>query len=60
MGDLVVVSPDVGGLKMAYAYSQHLESELAIIAKRRKSATEVESVAVIGEVRGKMFCWWTI
>jgi ribose-phosphate pyrophosphokinase len=51
--DLVVVSPDVGGLKMAYAYSQHLESELAIIAKRRKSATEVESVAVIGEVKGK-------
>ena len=51
--DLVVVSPDVGGLKMAYAYSQHLESELAIIAKRRKSATEVESVAIIGEVRGK-------
>jgi ribose-phosphate pyrophosphokinase len=53
LGDLVVVSPDVGGLKMAYAYSQHLESELAIIAKRRKSATEVESVAIIGEVRGK-------
>jgi ribose-phosphate pyrophosphokinase len=51
--DLVVVSPDVGGLKMAYAYSQHLESELAIIAKRRKSATEVESIAVIGEVKGK-------
>ena len=51
--DLVVVSPDVGGLKMAYAYSQTLEGGLAIIAKRRKSATEVESMAVIGEVRGK-------
>lgn len=51
--DLVVVSPDVGGLKMAYAYSQHLDSGLAIISKRRKSATEVESDAVIGEVRGK-------
>ena len=53
LNDLVVVSPDVGGLKMAYAYSQHLESDLAIIAKRRKSATEVESVAIIGEVRGR-------
>jgi ribose-phosphate pyrophosphokinase len=51
--NLVVVSPDVGGLKMAYAYSQTLEASLAIVAKRRRSATEVESMAVIGEVRGK-------
>ncbi|HNQ74436.1 MAG TPA: ribose-phosphate diphosphokinase, partial [Verrucomicrobiota bacterium] len=51
--DLVVVSPDVGGLKMAYAYSQHFSAALAIIAKRRKSATEVDSTTLIGEVRGK-------
>jgi ribose-phosphate pyrophosphokinase len=51
--DLVVVSPDIGGLKMAHAYSQTLEASLAIVAKRRKSATEVESMAVIGEIRGK-------
>jgi len=51
--DLVVVSPDVGGLKMAHAYSQVLEGGLAIVAKRRKSATEVESMAVIGEIKGK-------
>jgi ribose-phosphate pyrophosphokinase len=51
--DLVVVSPDVGGLKMAYAYSQVMEAGLAIVAKRRKNATEVESLAVIGEIRGK-------
>jgi ribose-phosphate pyrophosphokinase len=51
--DLVVVSPDVGGLKMAHAYSQVLGSGLAIVAKRRKNATEVESMAVIGEIRGK-------
>ena len=51
--DLVVVSPDVGGLKMAYAYSQVLGAGLAIVAKRRKSASEVESMAVIGEIRGK-------
>jgi ribose-phosphate pyrophosphokinase len=53
LNDLVVVSPDVGGLKMAHAYSQTLEASLAIVAKRRKSATEVESMAVIGEIRGK-------
>ena len=51
--DLVVVGPDVGGLKMAHAYSQVLEAGLAIVAKRRKSATEVESMAVIGEIRGR-------
>jgi ribose-phosphate pyrophosphokinase len=51
--DLVVVSPDTGGLKMAHAYSQVLESGLAIVAKRRKSATDVESMAVIGEIKGK-------
>ncbi|MBA4147822.1 MAG: ribose-phosphate pyrophosphokinase [Verrucomicrobia bacterium] len=51
--DLVVVSPDVGGLKMAHAYSQVLESGLAIVAKRRKSATETEAMAVIGDIRGK-------
>jgi ribose-phosphate pyrophosphokinase len=53
LSNLVVVSPDVGGLKMAHAYSQVLEAGLAIVAKRRKSATEVESMTVIGEIRGK-------
>ena len=53
LSDLVVVSPDVGGLKMAYAYSQTLDASLAIVAKRRKSPSEVESMAIIGEVRGK-------
>jgi ribose-phosphate pyrophosphokinase len=51
--DLVVVSPDVGGLKMAYAYSQFLDAGLAIVAKRRKSPSEVESMAIIGEIEGK-------
>lgn len=51
--NLVVVSPDVGGLKMAHAYSENLGGGLAIVAKRRKSPTEVESVSIIGNVRGK-------
>lgn len=53
LADLVVVSPDVGGLKMAHAYSQVLEAGLAIVAKRRKSATEIEAMTVIGEIRRK-------
>src|SRR4051812_42608728 len=51
--NFIVVSPDVGGLKMAHAYSQVLDIGLAIVAKRRKSATEIESMTVIGEIRGK-------
>ena len=51
--NLVVVSPDVGGLKMAHAYSQILGVGLAIVAKSRKSATEVEAIALIGDVKGK-------
>jgi ribose-phosphate pyrophosphokinase len=49
---LVVVSPDVGGLKMASAYSQNLGAGLAIVAKQRKSSTETQALYVIGEVEG--------
>jgi ribose-phosphate pyrophosphokinase len=51
--DLVVVSPDVGGIKMAHAFAQFLDVGLAIVAKRRKSPTEIEAMTVIGEIRGK-------
>ncbi len=46
----VIVSPDVGGLKMASAYSQALGANLAIVAKQRTSATETEALYLIGEV----------
>lgn len=51
--NLVVVSPDVGGLKMASAYADALGAGLAIVPKNRKSATEVESLHIIGDVDGK-------
>ncbi|MBX7158207.1 MAG: ribose-phosphate pyrophosphokinase [Verrucomicrobiae bacterium] len=51
--NLVVVGPDIGGLKMASAYAQMLGAGLAIVAKRRKSATEVEAYEIIGDVDGK-------
>jgi len=54
VGDnLVVVSPDVGGVKNARAYSDAFGADLAIVAKHRKSATEVEAMNVIGDVEGK-------
>lgn len=53
LGNLVVVSPDVGGLKMAYAYSRALNAGLAIVAKRRRSPSEVESLGVIGDIQGR-------
>ncbi|MCX6902110.1 MAG: ribose-phosphate pyrophosphokinase [Verrucomicrobia bacterium] len=53
LSDLVVASPDIGGVKMAYAYANTLNAGLAIVAKRRKNASEVESLAVIGEINGK-------
>lgn len=51
--NLVVVSPDVGGLKMAHSYSQVLGAGLAIVAKQRKSATEVDTIMVIGDITGR-------
>lgn len=51
--DWVVVSPDVGNLKMTQAYARALEAPMAIVAKNRVSATEVEAIDLIGEVEGK-------
>ena len=51
--NLTVVSPDVGGVKMARAYADALGAELAIVAKHRVSATRVEAMNVIGEVAGR-------
>ncbi|MBA4389235.1 MAG: ribose-phosphate diphosphokinase, partial [Verrucomicrobia bacterium] len=48
----VVVSPDTGGVKAAYAYSQMIGCGLAIVAKQRKGPTEVESFSLVGDVKG--------
>lgn len=48
----VVVSPDTGGVKMAYAYSQMLECGLAVVAKQRISANAVEAFSLVGDVKG--------
>ena len=51
--NICVVSPDVGGVKMARAYADALGADLAIVAKHRISATRVEAMNVIGEVEGR-------
>ncbi len=52
-GNRVVVSPDVGGIKMARAYAKRLNAGLAIIDKRRVSPEKAEAVHILGEVEGK-------
>ncbi|MBN1788052.1 MAG: ribose-phosphate pyrophosphokinase [Sedimentisphaerales bacterium] len=50
---LTIVSPDVGNIKRAARYVQHLGAELAIIHKRRINGREVECGEIIGEVKGR-------
>ncbi len=51
--NLVVVSPDVGGIKQARAYSKLLDTPLAIVDKRRESATQTKAMNIIGDVRNR-------
>jgi ribose-phosphate pyrophosphokinase len=51
--DPIVVAPDVGGMKLASAYSQMMSCNLAIVAKQRTSPTSVESQYLLGDVKGK-------
>ncbi len=51
--NLVVVSPDVGGINMARAYAKRLNAEICLIDKRRPKPNEVEVMNVIGDVKGK-------
>ena len=51
--ELVVVSPDIGGVVRARALAKHLEADLAIIDKRRPKANVAEVMNIIGEVSGR-------
>jgi ribose-phosphate pyrophosphokinase len=53
LGEIALVSPDVGNVKTANMYANLLGGDLAIIDKRRKSGSEVASVNIVGDVRGK-------
>ena len=51
--DLVVVSPDVGSIKMARSYAKRLAASMAVIDKRRDSPEKTEVMHILGEVEGK-------
>ncbi|MFA7676754.1 MAG: ribose-phosphate pyrophosphokinase [Candidatus Omnitrophota bacterium] len=53
MNDLVVVSPDVGGIKMARSYAKRFQAGLAIVDKRRNSPESIDVMHILGEVKGK-------
>jgi ribose-phosphate pyrophosphokinase len=51
--NLVIVSPDAGGVERARAYAKRLDVSLAVMDKRRGEHNEVETIRVIGAVEGK-------
>ncbi len=53
ISDLTVLSPDVGNMKTASIYVEHLGAELAIIHKRRISGSKVQCQEIIGDVAGR-------
>jgi ribose-phosphate pyrophosphokinase len=53
LDDLVVVSPDAGGVERARAFAKRLQVGLAIIDKRREGINEAKAMNIIGEIRGK-------
>jgi ribose-phosphate pyrophosphokinase len=53
-GNLMVVSPDVGGVVRARALAKRLGADLAIVDKRRERAGESEVMNIIGDVEGRV------
>jgi ribose-phosphate pyrophosphokinase len=51
--DLVVVSPDAGGVERARAFAKRLQANLAIIDKRREGPNQTQVMNIIGDVAGK-------
>ncbi|MGD8880521.1 MAG: ribose-phosphate pyrophosphokinase [Desulfobacterales bacterium] len=52
--NLVIVSPDAGGVERARAFAKRLDADLAIIDKRRSAPNQATAMAVIGDVRDKV------
>ncbi len=51
--NLVIVSPDVGGIKMARAYAKRFKAGLAIVDKRRNSPDSTDVMHILGDVEGR-------
>ncbi len=54
MSDIMVISPDVGGVARARELAKRIDAPLAIVDKRREKAGEVAEMTVIGNVEGKV------
>ena len=52
--NLVVVSPDAGGVERARAYAKRLNAGLAIVDKRRSAPNQAKAMAIIGDVQDKI------
>ena len=53
LDNLIIAAPDAGGSKRANAYAKYLDVDLALCYKQRKKANEIESMTIIGDVKGK-------
>ncbi|MDY0362537.1 MAG: ribose-phosphate pyrophosphokinase [Desulforegulaceae bacterium] len=53
MDELVVVSPDAGGVERARAFAKRLGAEWAIVDKHRNAPNQIGSMTVVGDVKGK-------
>ena len=55
-GDVVIVSPDAGRVKVAERFSQHVDADLAFVAKRRPRGAmhQVQALDVVGDVEGRV------
>jgi ribose-phosphate pyrophosphokinase len=53
LNDCIVVAPDIGSVKIARAFANHLKVDFAVVDKCRRSAMEVGEVTLIGDVKGK-------
>ncbi|NWH04725.1 ribose-phosphate diphosphokinase [Desulfobacter latus] len=52
--DIIVVSPDAGGVERARAYAKRLDAGLAIVDKRRSAPNQAKAMAIIGDVKDKI------
>jgi ribose-phosphate pyrophosphokinase len=52
--NLIIVSPDAGGVERARAFAKRLDADLAIIDKRRSAPNQAKAMAVIGDVKDKV------
>jgi ribose-phosphate pyrophosphokinase len=51
--NMLICAPDMGGVHRARTYASYFNADMAIIDKHRKRANEIESMTVIGDVKGR-------